>query len=134
MSFFSATALFRSYYSFYGLVQLGTCVLVNCLILHILKTIGYDFRSVSVIVCSSFQVLMTSVFGQLLQDESSAFGDALYGTNWLDMSLGNKKRVLMLMTGSRRVVHIRAGGTHELNLFLFAKVRVYGCHADWNFK
>lgn len=126
MSSFSAIALFRSYYFLYGLVQLGTCVLVNCSILHILKTIGYDFRSVSVIVCSSFQVLMISAFGQLLQDEARAFGDALYGTNWLDMSLGNKKRVLMLMTGSSRVVHIRAGGTHELNLFLFAKVRVCG--------
>lgn len=65
---------------------------------------------------------MASAFGQLLQTEASHFCDALYETEWLEMSLANKKRLLMLMVGSKRVVNIRAGGTYELNLGLFAQV------------
>lgn len=103
-------------------MQLGTNVLANCAILFILQTIGFDVRSVSVLGTSTFQVFLVSFIGQLLQDEASEFGDALFETNWLAMSLENKKRLLMIMTGSKRAVNIRAGGTYELNLALFGQV------------
>lgn len=75
---------------------------------------------------SSSQVLVASALGQQLQDDASNFRDALYTSNWMNMSEKNKKRMLLLMVGSYRVVNIRAGGTYELNLALFAQV-------DWGF-
>lgn len=119
----SATSVFRSYFFFYGLVQLGTNVLGNCTIFYTLQTTGYDSDCVSILGVSTAQVFVVSAFGQLLQDEASDFGDTLYETNWLAMNTENKKRLLMLMTGSNRVVNIRAGGTYELNLTLFVQVR-----------
>lgn len=74
------------------------------------------------IVGSSIQVFVASFLGQLLQDEASDFEDALYDINWLDMDERNKKRLLLIMIGSKRKVNIRAGGTYELNLALFAQV------------
>lgn len=68
------------------------------------------------------QVLIPCAFGQFLQSEAGFFNDALYEINWMDMTETNKKRVLMLITGSQRVVNIRAGGSYELNLGLFAQV------------
>lgn len=114
--------MFRSYYFFYGLVQLGTNLLANCANLYIIQAIGLDFQSGVILITSSLQVLMCSGFGQLLQDEAGDFGDALYTINWMVMSEENKKRLLLLLTGSERVVNIRAGGTYELNLALFAQV------------
>lgn len=47
------------------------------------------------------------------------------------MSCKNKKGLLLLMTGSQRIVNIRAGGTYELNLGLFVQVRDF--HISLNF-
>lgn len=55
--------------------------------------------------------------------QASDFNDALFTTDWLDLSLENKKLLLLIMMGSSRKVNIRAGGTYELNLALFAQVK-----------
>lgn len=97
-------------------------MLGNCAVLLNLQTIGYDSSSVGILLVSTLQVFVVSLFGQLLQSEASRFSDALYETNWCVMCAANKKSLLMLMTGSKRVVNIRAGGTIELNLALFCRV------------
>lgn len=101
---------------------MGSNLLANCSVLFILQTNGMDFLSTCVFVGSSMQVLIPCAFGQFLQSEAGFFNDALYEINWMDMTETNKKRVLMLITGSQRVVNIRAGGSYELNLGLFAQV------------
>lgn len=55
-------------------------------------------------------------------EQASDFNEAIYATNWNDLSRENKKLLIMLMLGSSRKVNIRAGGTYELNLALFAQV------------
>lgn len=110
-------------------MQLGTNLLANCAILFILQTIGFDFRSISVFMGSSLQVGVASGIGQFLQDEANHFSDALYETRWLTLSRENKTRLLLLMTGSVRVVNVRAGGTYELNWALFAQVRT--SYVNW---
>lgn len=57
-----------------------------------------------------------------LTSQAIAFRNTLFTIDWPSMSSANKKRLLLLMTGSSRVVNIRAGGTYELNLALFAQV------------
>lgn len=90
--------------------------------MFILQTNGMDFLSVCVMIGSSLQVLINTGFGQFLQTEADNYNDALYETNWMDMTTENKKRILLLITGSQKVVNVRAGGTYELNLGLFAQV------------
>lgn len=107
-------------------MQLGTNVLANCAILFIWQNIGLNIHSTIVLMSSCLQVLVVSGIGQSLQDEASAFSDALYQTDWLVLSAENKKRLLLLMIGSNRAVDIRAGGTYELNLGLFAQVMKAG--------
>lgn len=119
----SATVLFRSYYSIYGLLQLGSNVLINCTIIFNLQTMRLDYAGLIILFTSTSQVLFVSLIGQLLQDEAVAYGDALYEVDWLAMSPENKKRVLLLMIGSNRNVNIRAGYIAELNLGLFVRVR-----------
>lgn len=62
----------------------------------------------------------------LLFYQARVFGDALYAIDWTNMTVENQKILLMLMTGSKRSVTIRAGGAYELNLFLFAQIMKTG--------
>ena len=117
-----ATEKFRRYYSVYGLVQLGTNLFMNCSLLYILQTDGYDSNIFVILLSSSLQILIVSAFGQQLQDEAKAFRNSLYATDWPRMSIDNRKRIRLLMSGSYRVVTVRAGGAYELNLALFAQV------------
>lgn len=54
--------------------------------------------------------------------QAHVFENSLYKTDWQGMEKGNKQILLLLMMGSQRKVNIRAGGTYELNLALFAQV------------
>lgn len=122
LSLSRACADFRRYYSVYGLIQLGTNLFMNCSLLFILQMNGYDSNIVVILLSSSLQILIVSAFGQQLQTEASAFRDALYAIDWPNMSIDNRKRIRLLMSGSYHVVTVRAGGTYELNLALFAQV------------
>lgn len=140
---FRATEKFRDYYFYYGLVQLGNNLLCNCSILYILQVIGYDISSLSVLIVSVGQVLIACAFGQQLQNQvrslsnyifmwknslinsnpqANVFSECLYNTDWIHMTIDNKKRLLLVMIGSHRKVNIRAGGIYELNLALFVQV------------
>lgn len=66
---YSATEIFRKYYYFYGLVNLGNNLFANCCLLYIVQTLGYDFLFMSSLIASTAQVLIMCAFGQLLQDE-----------------------------------------------------------------
>lgn len=100
--------------------------------------------SLNVLICSIAQVFIVCAFGQKFHDEVALlriqkigfncviyihfqtlnFSDALYNTDWLNMDTGTRKILLLLLTGSQRKVNIQAGGIFELNLALFAQVRV----------
>lgn len=54
--------------------------------------------------------------------QARLFEEALYNTDWVNMTQESKKILLLIMSGSERKVNIRAGGTYELNLALFAQV------------
>lgn len=99
---------------------------MNCSLLFILQAFGYDSNIFVILLSSSLQILIVSAFGQQLQDEAHAFRNTLYTIDWPGMSIENRKRIRLLMTGSYRVVTVRAGGTYELNLALFAQVRRNG--------
>lgn len=57
-----------------------------------------------------------------LISQAQLFENALYEIDWINMTIENKKLLLIIMAGSQRMVTIRAGGTYELNLALFAQV------------
>lgn len=95
---------------------------MNCSLLFILQAFGYDSNIFVILLSSSLQILIVSAFGQQLQDEATAFRNTLYTIDWPSMSIENRKRIRLLMTGSYRVVTVRAGETYELNLALFAQV------------
>lgn len=119
---FSATDLLRKYFSIYGLIQIGTDLLGNCFILYILQMNGWDIASFSIIVVTCSQAFIACAFGEALQSEAGKFASSLYSTDWLNMSIRNRKMLLLLMLGSEKNLNIRAGGTYELNLALFAQV------------
>lgn len=97
---------------------------MNCSLLYILQMNGYDSNIFVILLSSSLQILIVSAFGQQLQNEANVFRGTLYSVDWPNMSIDNRKRILLLMSGSYRGVTVRAGGTLELNLALFAQVRV----------
>lgn len=95
---------------------------MNCSLLFILQTNGYDSNIFVILLSSSLQILIVSAFGQQLQNEANAYRNTLYSVNWPAMSIDNRNRICLLLAGSFRVVTVRAGGTYELNLALFAQV------------
>lgn len=95
---------------------------MNCSLLYILQANGYNSNIFVILLSSSLQILIVSAFGQQLQNEATAFRNTLYTIDWPRMSIESRKRILLLMSGSSRVVTVRAGGAYELNLALFAQV------------
>lgn len=82
----------------------------------------FNWDSAAVMAALMSQLAISCAFGQLIQDEASAFETALYKVNWPNMSMENRRILLLLLMGSKRKVNIRAGEAYELNYALFAKV------------
>lgn len=121
---------------------MGNNLLINCCLIFVLRSLKIDVGSVFVWISSTMQVLIACTLGQKLQDEvtciifavidrnnymeillqAKIYSDTLYEIDWLNMTVENRKHLLLMIKGSHRKVNIQAGQTYELNLSLFLQV------------
>lgn len=108
----SATSNSSSYYSFYGLVQ-------NETLLELLPAVPPENVWLRLGHCGNPLVVLPAdtdcqCFRQQLRDDANALPDTLYAIDWPGMSIGNRKRIRVLMAGRYRLVAVvcSAGQNH----------------------
>ncbi|XP_055379621.1 odorant receptor 94b-like [Condylostylus longicornis] len=98
------------------------CLTAYELVTVSLKDNTFEFISLLYfLVTMAFQIFLPCFYGHVITERSELLCDAIYSSNWVDVSVKMKKFIFIYMESLKRPIIIKAGSIFNVDLSVFTK-------------
>jgi len=114
----------------YVLSQVVFSALIICFSAYRLVHMGFKQRpglfvtTIQFVAVMILQIFLPCYYGNELTVHANALTNSVFGTNWLEYSVGTRKLLICYMEFLKRPVKVRAGVFFEIGLPIFVKVKL----------
>uniref|UniRef100_A0A3F2ZD94 Uncharacterized protein n=1 Tax=Lutzomyia longipalpis TaxID=7200 RepID=A0A3F2ZD94_LUTLO len=114
--------IFQKIYWHLNLHFIGTNFIYVCLLIYMTRFYESPMVAYVATVLTIFQLFLLCFLGQILRNRTEAIGEALYHTQWYEMTQNEKLTLLIMMAVGQEAVGLEAGGIMNLSLNTFVSV------------
>ncbi|XP_059609316.1 uncharacterized protein LOC132256785 [Phlebotomus argentipes] len=113
---------FNTLVKFTSFTQLMTSTVIFLVLIFSIQFYKDIFIMHVLLFALGIQLALLCLFGELIRHQTEQIFQNLYLTNWYEMSLSDRKIVLMMMTNSCKAIGLKAAGMYDVSLVSVVQV------------